>query len=205
MPDCYTLKFAKVTGIYNCVGPIANLIFVLFVVDKVGRKKPLLFGTVGITIALICEAAIGSRIKPHVKNEGLQIGGVFFIFCVSVIFSWSFGPVSWIYASEVMPMQVRAKGSAFATGIGNWLVSTFWSQVSPIALGALTYKFYFVFIAFNIVITFPTIWFTFKETKQLTLEEIDMLFGGHAAGTLPNDLELQSENIDEKPDKQVLN
>jgi MFS family permease len=101
-------------------------------VDRVGRKKPLLFGTVGITIALICEAAIGSQIKPNVDNKGLQIGGVFFIFCVSVVFSWSFGPVSWIYASEVMPMQIRAKGSAFATGIGNWLVSTFWSQVSPI-------------------------------------------------------------------------
>jgi len=25
--------------------------------------------------------------------------------------------------SEVMPMQIRARGNAFATGIGNWLVS----------------------------------------------------------------------------------
>jgi hypothetical protein len=24
--------------------------------------------------------------------------------------------------SEVMPMQIRGKGNAFATGIGNWLV-----------------------------------------------------------------------------------
>jgi hypothetical protein len=72
------------------------------------------------------------------------------------------------------------------------------------ALGALTYKFYFVFIAFNIVITFPTIWFTFKETKRLTLEEIDLLFGGHAAGTVPIDSELQHSPIDEKADKQVI-
>lgn len=48
--------------------------------------------------------------------------------------------------SEVMPYQIRGKGCAFATGIGNWLVSTFWAQVSPIALGELGWKFYFVFV-----------------------------------------------------------
>jgi len=83
-----------VTGIYNCVGPITNLFFIIFLVDRVGRKKPLLFGTVGITIALICEAAIGSQVKPGVENKSVQIAGVFFLFCVSVIFSLSFGPIS---------------------------------------------------------------------------------------------------------------
>ena len=34
----------------------------------------------------------------------------------------SWGPISWVYMSEVMPMQIRGKGNAFATGIGNWLV-----------------------------------------------------------------------------------
>jgi hypothetical protein len=67
------------------------------------------------------------------------------------------------------------------------------------ALGALTYKFYFIFIAFNICITFPTIWFTFRETKRLTLEEIDLLFGGHAAGNVPNNLELHSPKSPNSP------
>jgi len=81
----------------------------------------LLAGTIGITVALICEAAIGSQVKPNVQNKGLQIGGVAFLFCVSVIFSMSFGPISWIYMSEIMPMQTRAKGSAF--GKSNALTS----------------------------------------------------------------------------------
>jgi hypothetical protein len=34
----------------------------------------------------------------------------------------SWGPISWVYMAEVMPMQIRARGNAFATGIGNWLV-----------------------------------------------------------------------------------
>jgi hypothetical protein len=92
---------------------------------------------------------------------------VFFLFCVSCIFSVSFGPISWVYASEIMPLSIRGRGSAFATGVGNWLVGTVWSQVSPIALGAITYKFYFVFVAFNLLVTFPTIFFVFKVCLEI--------------------------------------
>jgi hypothetical protein len=84
--------------------------------------------------------------------------------------------------------QIRARGNAFATGIGNWLVATFFAQVSPIALGKIGWKFYFVFVAFNIAITFPVIFFFFKETKQVSLEDIDLLFGERALGALPADL-----------------
>jgi hypothetical protein len=84
--------------------------------------------------------------------------------------------------------QIRARGNAFATGIGNWLVATFFAQIAPIALGKIGWKFYFVFVAFNIVITFPVIFFFFKETKQVSLEDIDLLFGERALGALPNDL-----------------
>ncbi|OCK73907.1 general substrate transporter [Lepidopterella palustris CBS 459.81] len=183
-----------VTGIYNCVGPIANFIFITLFLDRVGRRKPLLFGTVGITIALICEAAIGSQIAgaTGARKDSLSIAGVFFLFCVTVIFSFSFGPVSWVYMSEIMPFQIRGRGSAFATGIGNWLVSTVWSQVSPIGLGHITYKFYFVFVAFNVCVTFPTIYLFFVETKKMSLEEIDLLFGERALGTLPENLEQKS-------------
>lgn len=58
------------------------------------------------------------------------------------------------------------------------------------ALGKITYKFYFIFVAFNILVTFPTIWLTFKETKKLTLEEIDLLFGERAADAAPGHLEV---------------
>lgn len=37
-------------------------------------------------------------------------------------------------------------------------------------------------------VTFPTIFFLFKETKGLSLEEIDLLFGERALGALPGDL-----------------
>lgn len=49
-------------------------------------------------------------------------------------------------------------------------------------------RFYFIFIAINIVVPFPVIFFSFKETNQISLEDIDLLFGERALGTLPEDL-----------------
>ncbi|KAK4095739.1 general substrate transporter [Parathielavia hyrcaniae] len=187
-----------VAGIYNCVGPLANLVFITLLIDRVGRRRPLLWGTTAIAIALICESAINSRIDKANPDHGLSIGGVFFLFCVTVIFSWSWGPISWVYMSEVMPMQIRARGNAFATGIGNWLVSTFWAQVSPIALKELDWKFYFLFVAWDIVVTIPVVFFFFKETKQMSLEEIDLLFGERSLGALPKDLDKGSFAQDER-------
>ena len=171
-----------VTSIYNVVGPIFNLFFIVFLLDCVGRKKPLLFGTIGITIALVCEAIIGSQVEGATgsRRDSLSAAGVFFLFLVSCIFSMSFGPISWVYASEILPLSIRGRGSAFATAFGNWLVGTVWSQVSPIGLGEITYKFYFIFVAFNVCVTFPTIWFVFKvraKSEKLTEEIIvDMYF-----------------------------
>lgn len=83
-----------VAGLYNCVGPIANLVFVVFLLDRVGRRRPMLFGSVAISLALICEAALNSQ-NADGQRIGYSIGGVFFLFAVSVIFSMSFGPCSW--------------------------------------------------------------------------------------------------------------
>lgn len=38
------------------------------------------------------------------------------------------------------------------------------------------------------MVTFPVIFFFFKETNQVSLEDIDLLFGERALGTLPDDL-----------------
>lgn len=38
------------------------------------------------------------------------------------------------------------------------------------------------------MVTIPVVFFFFKETKQLSLEEIDLLFGERALGSLPDDI-----------------
>lgn len=46
----------------------------------------------------------------------------------------------------------------------------------------------------DFVVTLPTVFFVFKETKGVSLEEIDLLFGERALGSLPNDIE-KEQNV----------
>ncbi len=56
-------------------------------IDRIGRRKPLLWGICAIIIALVCEAAVNSQINTESPQHGLSIAGVVFLFCVTVIFS----------------------------------------------------------------------------------------------------------------------
>lgn len=44
-------------------------------------------------------------------------------------------------------------------------------------------------LAFNLVVTLPTLIVMFEETKGKSLEEIDLMFGDRALGNLPTDIE----------------
>ncbi|KAI5286419.1 hypothetical protein KEM54_006802 [Ascosphaera aggregata] len=162
---------------FNMVGPITNIFFITLLIDRVGRRKPLLYGCLAITTCLLLEGITNSQ-NIQGNRKALSALGILWIYLVSVFFSLSFGPISWTYMSEIMPYQVRGTGVAFATGIGNWAISTMWAQVSPKGLGKLGWKYYFVFVAVNICISLPCIYFFFPETKQKSLEDIDNLFGG---------------------------
>jgi hypothetical protein len=59
----------------------------------------------------------------------------------------------------------------------------------------MSQKYYFVFASWNILITIPTIWFLFKETNKKSLEEIDLLFGERALGTLPE--HIQAKDVED--------
>lgn len=85
------------------------------------------------------------------------------IFLTSVNFSLSFGPVSWVLASEVFPTSVRSMGTSVATCC-NWAFNVLLGQVSPMAMDNVGWKFYLLFICLNLF-DFLVILFVFPETK----------------------------------------
>ncbi|KZZ90950.1 General substrate transporter [Ascosphaera apis ARSEF 7405] len=162
---------------YNMAGTLSILVFINFAIDRVGRRMPLLIGCVAISLFLLLEAIVTSQ-NTDGNHKGLSGLGILWMWLHCCFFSASFGPICWAYMSELLPTQIRATGSAICVGIGLWAVNVMWSQVSPKALGKIGWKYYFVFLAINVCVTFPVMWKWFVETKGVPLEEIDNLFGG---------------------------
>ncbi|KAH0585023.1 hypothetical protein H2248_008292 [Termitomyces sp. 'cryptogamus'] len=172
-------KSLLVQGIYGAVGPIANLFFIVFLLDRVGRKKPLVFGAGSFvcTFSILAAIVATNPVDSPLSNQTAQRAGIAMIFLTSVMFSLSFGPVSWVLASEVFPTHARALGTMVATCC-NWAFNTMIGQVAPIGMDKVGWKFYMLFVALNLV-DMIIIAIFFPETKGKTLEEMNEVFGDH--------------------------
>ncbi|RDB25726.1 High-affinity glucose transporter [Hypsizygus marmoreus] len=170
-------KALLVQGIYGAVGPIANLFFITLILDRVGRKKPLMFGAASFVATFSILAAIVATNPPGDPNSSAaaQRAGIAMIFLTSIFFSVSFGPVSWVLASEVFPTNTRSIGTSVVT-CANWAFNTLIGQVSPLAMTNVKWKFYMLFVSLNLV-DFIIIALFFPETKGKTLEEMNAVFG----------------------------
>lgn len=124
-----------------------------------------------MAIFLAWQAGIASKFsEPGYSNLGVGVAGLISIFLFSGAFSASFGPVSWIYQSEIFPMNQRALGTAVSTA-SNWLNNVIIGQVTPYAFKTLGWKYFFVYVATNFSNAVVS-YFLFPETKGKTLEEI---------------------------------
>jgi len=165
-----------VQGIYGAIGPIANLFFIIFILDWIGRKKPLMFGAASLVVLYsILSALIASFPPGENQNLAAQKAAIAMIFLMSVVFSLSFGPVSWVLASEVFPTRTRSIGTSVAT-CSNWLFNVLISQTSPIGMANAGWKFYLLFVCLNAA-DFIIITLFFPETKGKSLEQMAVLFG----------------------------
>ena len=155
---------------------VASTFVAIGLIDKVGRKPLLIFGSIGMAIVLAVLASIfaSSPLDPHGKlamtsSAGLAalIAANAYIFCFGV--SW--GPVMWVMLGEMFPNQFR--GAALSvSGFVQWISNFAITMTFPILLGSFglggAYSLYAAFAAISI-------WFVFKlvrETKGKTLEDM---------------------------------
>ncbi|EFX04561.1 major facilitator superfamily transporter sugar [Grosmannia clavigera kw1407] len=95
------------------VCPVGNLINSLLV-DRVGRTRLLSIGFSGIIVALIGECIAVSRFQST-GSRAMASLAVFFLFMHIACFSTTSDATSYIYASEIFPTALRAKGLAVST------------------------------------------------------------------------------------------
>jgi sugar porter (SP) family MFS transporter len=133
------------------------------VIDKVGRKKLLLIGSVGMVISLSSIAAIMSHKMPQHLLFPLLTAYTF-------SFAMSQGAVIWVFISEVFPNLVRSKGQSLGTS-AHWIMNALIAGVFP-AVAARSSAYPFIFFAVMMAVQFVVVLTVYPETKQLTLEQL---------------------------------
>jgi hypothetical protein len=138
-----------------------------------GRNYLAKFGAGTFAVLYSILTAIVASFPPEVNgmldtHKDTRRAGIAMIFMTSVVFSLSFGPVSWVLASEVFPTKTRSMGTFVAT-CANWLFNILFSQVSNPAIENISWKYHILFICPN-ALDFIVIALFFPETKGKTPE-----------------------------------
>jgi MFS family permease len=97
-------------------------------------------------------------------------------------FSATCGPLSWVIPAEIFDTRTRAKGVSLATMM-SFAFNTMIGQVTPIAMAAVGWKYYIVFVVCNFTNAL-FFWAILPETKRIPLEEMNYLFT-HAPWFVP--------------------
>ena len=150
---------------------LANLVFTIAamsVIDKIGRKKLLLIGSVGTAICLACVAAIFASGRGEKLLVWVLVGYI-------ASFAFSQGSVIWVYISEVFPNMVRAKGQSLGS-FTHWIMNAMISGIFPM-MAAASGSIPFVFFACMMVAQFIVVAAVYPETKGYTLEEMENKLG----------------------------
>jgi SP family arabinose:H+ symporter-like MFS transporter len=155
------------SGVQSVMIGFINLIFTLIamaVIDKFGRKRLLLGGTVALCVLL---TVIGFIFYTETKQFLL----IWLLGAFIGAFAISQGAVVWVFISEVFPTLVRSKGQSLATTV-LWVTNALISGVFPVLanISAAAPFFFFAVMMFVDVVIIATL---YPETRGLSLESLE--------------------------------
>ncbi|KAF8544757.1 general substrate transporter [Trichophaea hybrida] len=168
------------TGVYGIVKMVACAIFLVFVADSLGRRKSLLWTSIAQGLAMYYIGFYG-RFDQPVKGAAVPPAGyvaIIMIFLFASFFQFGWGPVCWIYVSEIPSARLRAMNVGLAAAT-QWLFNFVVARATPnmmVTVGAGGYGTYFIYGTFCFAMCIFAYLFI-PETKGLGLEEMDRLFG----------------------------
>ncbi|WP_346237351.1 sugar porter family MFS transporter [Niabella insulamsoli] len=153
---------------------VTNLVFTfvgLYLIDRAGRRKLLLIGSLGYILSL---AMVAWAFYSHAGASFL----LFFLMLFIASHAIGQGAVIWVFISEIFPTKVRAGGQAFGASV-HWVFAAIITLITPVFLDEENGLFkdnpwpIFAFFAFMMVL--QLIWVVAKvpETKGASLEDIE--------------------------------
>ncbi|GAA3694521.1 sugar porter family MFS transporter [Gordonia hankookensis] len=156
-----------------------TFVAILFV-DRLGRRRLLLIGSVGMFIGLLMACVAFTQAMTTVKDGVAEvtlsdewgvvalIGANLFV----VFFAATWGPVMWVMLGEMFPNRIRGVALGVCTA-ANWLANFTISMLFPQVSKVLGLGWVYGFFAFCAAASFFYVRAKVQETKGLELEDMD--------------------------------
>ena len=148
-----------------------NLVFTMLaltVIDRIGRKRLLLIGAVGLVVALSGTALIFLTGQHRDLLLWMLIGFI-------AAFAFSQGAVIWVYIAELFPTAIRTRGQSLGSST-HWFINAVIATLFPLVASA-SKGAPFVFFAGMMAVQFVVVLLYFPETKQVALEDMAAAIG----------------------------
>lgn len=155
-----------------------TVIWLLWLIDRLGRTKLLMIGAAGGSVcmwiigAFICVR--GANAKPEAKLSSSGIAAIFFFYLWTAFYTPSWNGTPWVINSEMFSQNTRSLGQASAAA-SNWFWNFIISRFTPQMFNTMSYGVYF-FFASLMILSIPFVYFLIPETKGIPLEHMDELF-----------------------------
>jgi sugar porter (SP) family MFS transporter len=162
-------------------------IIAIFIIDRIGRRKLMLFGAVGQCITMILLAVLGS-----VRGTGAQVVSAILLFVFNSFFAIGWLGMTWLYPAEIVGLEIRAPANALSTS-SNWIFNFVVVMVTGPSFNNISWGTYIVFAALNAFII-PIVYFFFPETAGRSLEDMDVVFAlAYNEGVSPVEVSLRKD------------
>ncbi|WP_073368706.1 sugar porter family MFS transporter [Flavobacterium fluvii] len=156
------------TALLSSIGiGFINLVFTLigvYLIDRLGRRKLMIFGSIGYIFSLSMVAA-----SFYLNWTGLAVPGFLFLFIASHAIGQ--GAVIWVFISEIFPNHLRASGQSFGSSV-HWVLAAIIPSMVPILFTSFGVGNVFAFFAFMMVFQLLFVIFMMPETKGISLEDV---------------------------------
>lgn len=97
----------------------------VFTIEKVGRRKLMIFGAAGMSVCMIILA-----ITDSLHNTKAGIAETVFLFMFNTCFAIGWLGMTWLYPAEIVPLKIRAPANAVST-TANWIWNFMVSNLTP--------------------------------------------------------------------------
>ncbi|KAF7195084.1 MFS glucose transporter mfs1 [Pseudocercospora fuligena] len=199
-----SLLATGVVGIINVLSTIPAILFM----DGWGRRKILMIGAIGMSIAQLIVGTLFAVYKNSwSEHRAAGWAACVFVWIYIANFAFSIGCVNWIMPSEIFPPVIRGKAVGLAIST-NWLTNFIVALITPRMLNSISFGTFYFFLVFCILL-FVWVYFAVPETRGIPIEEMDTIFGGNEGEEDMRRMEeirrrLSSGNTDDQAVESVL-